>query len=168
MVVAMGPLTTGAVESIEAQSAAEEPVDDGPLAPEPPQVVIEVVPNYVGLDGEPLTPEELAFVTNELDPIDGEVPAASTDPAAVPPAATAPAAAPAGAGTPAPTTAAPAATPTAAPTTAAAAPTTAPPATAAPATAPPTTAAPVTAPPTTAAPATAPPTTAPPRSGASG
>ncbi len=168
MLVAMGPLTSAEAESADAAPVTEDALNTPVVPPTQPQVVIEVIPNYVSADGTPLTPEELAFVMNEsaVEPVDESEQAtvaaapASQDttaqPAATNPPA-APAAAPAQAPAPAPATAAPV-TPT--PTTAAPA--------AAPATAAPAAAAPATAAPTTAAPAPAPAETPPPRSGASG
>ncbi len=125
MVVAMGPLTANAAETASAESVVEDPFDSGAVPPTQPQVVIEVIPNYVSADGTPLTPDELALVTNELlaaDPADLATGAASSldtstqqaDPASAP-APTAPATAAA-----TPTTAPPVATaPAAAPATAA-------------------------------------------------
>ncbi len=184
MVVAMGPLTAEASQNDE----PPEPVTgelSSSVVPTPTEVVIEVVPNYVHPDGTPLTPEELAFVTDPTSidrtlaepTVVGAVDAAGTPPpsAAATPGSTAatpgttpsagrtaapPAPAPTPAGTA--TTAAPAAVapaPAAAPAPAPAAPLP----TAAPVTAPTTT-----APPPTAAPTTAPATTPPPRSQASG
>lgn len=166
MMVAMGPLTATEAETAGAEPVVEDPFDAGGTPPTQPEVVIEVIPNYVSADGTPLTPEELAFVTNAAptDPI-GEAPQASDsatpaspDSQTQPATASSPAAPAAAPVTVAPATAAPAAAPTTA--VPAAAPATAAPATAAPA--------PVTAAPTTAPPAPAPAETPPPRSDASG
>ncbi len=150
MVVAMGPLTGSGDEAATEPAPADDTVPTTIPPPTQPNVVIEVVPNYVSADGSAQPPEQLA-ATDETANADTSsetlTPRATTQaPASVP--TTAPAA-------------------TVAPT---AAPTTAPAATVAP-TAAPTTAAPTTAAPTTAAPTTAVPTTAapaPPRSDASG
>ena len=163
MVVAMGPLTADAqVETVEAP--IDEQVAATATPPTQPNVVIEVIPNYVET-----TP------TSELNSIEAAKLAAGTEQTPLPSAETS---------APAPTASATAAAPVAAPVAAApvvaapaptAAPAAAPTPTAAPAptapaaTAPPATAAPITVAPTTAAPApTAPPATPPPRSTASG
>jgi len=162
MVVAMGPLTADAAEDVQAEPTVDDIPDTEATVPTQPQVVIEVIPNYVSADGTPLAADELAFTSDEISedqraslesatsPVQAQ-PAGQSQQA--PPAAAAPAPAPAAA---APVTAPPVA---AAPVTA---PVTAPPATA------PVTAPPATAPPATAPPAAAPQPTPPPRSGASG
>ena len=166
MVVAMGPLTADAAEEAQAEPAVEDIPDIAVTPPTQPQVVIEVIPNYVSADGTPLSADELTFSGEETPDelaatIEPGAPSVqdqpvSTSQQAAPVAATP---APAPAATPPPTVAAaPAAAPEA----------TAPPATAPPATAPPATAPPATAPPVTAPPATAPQPTPPPRSEASG
>lgn len=163
MVVAMGPLTASAAEEALAEPVIEDPLPSEAAAPVAPQVVLEVIPNYVAPDGTPLTPEQLAALLDGA-PEDQEGEADPLAPAADPVAPAAPAT-PARPATPA-KPAAPAPAPVAAP--AAPTPATAPPATASPATASPVTAPPATVPPTTAAPAPAPAPTPPPRSDASG
>ncbi len=171
MVVAMGPLASSAGDDSDGSSedalAFAEGTSGSVAAPVTPNVVVEVIPNYVEV---PATLEELTGVDRAED-ANGAVPLAAdgpgldtADPNVVAGPASQPvpvsplpkSAAPTAAAPPA--TVAPAAAPVAPPTTTQAAPA---PTAAAPApTAPPTTAAPApTAPPTTAAPA---PTTAPP------
>ncbi len=170
MVVAMGPLTVDAAESADTDPLALAPLDLTTAPPAAPQVVVEVIPNYVSADGTPLTAEELAFIS-DLPAEAADAERISDPPSSVPPAAVQ-SAVPAPAASNAPTANAPAAAPTTAPVAAPAA--TAAPAvaapltTVAPAVAAPTTAAPPTAAPTTAAPAPAPQPTPPPRSEASG
>jgi hypothetical protein len=156
MVVAMGPLTVDAAEDAQTEPSVEDIPDVAVTPPTQPQVVIEVIPNYVSADGTPLTADELTFsavgTPDEL--------AATIEPEPVPvqdqPVLTNQQSTPA------------AATPAPAPAAAPAPPASAPPATAPPATAPPVTAPPATAPPVTAPPTTTPPPTPPPRSDASG
>ena len=82
MVLAMGPLTAGAEEALP----TEEPLDDtqlGPLLIEPPspEVVIEVVPNYVTPDGAPLQAAALdALGAAGAPPTDSVEADASTQP----------------------------------------------------------------------------------------
>ena len=168
MVVAMGPLTAGADNGVVTGDVTDDSTTVGEAAiaatvqTPPPNVVIEVVPNYVAADGSPLPdpdiPTELAFddpafaADEPVPATEAAAPAVAARPTTAPPAAAAPAPAPVDPAPASPTTAAPA---------------TEPPVTAAPATAPPVTAAPVTAAPTPEVPpATEPP--APPKSGASG
>ena len=125
MVAAMGPLTADAQAS-EAPSTSE--IDDATLSPPPttPEVIVEVIPNYITIDPTTTTPQELDDrVPPALGLSDGSPPAdlavtPSPGPAAVPaapvpgapapaPAAPTPTAAPAA--TPAPTAPAPAPTP---------------------------------------------------------
>jgi len=159
MVVAMGPLTAEGAESVADEPLTDASFDTSVAPPAEPEVVVEVIPNYVTPDGRPLTPEELALVLSgpavslAPTPDDSSLEASSTPAAQPAPPAAAPAA-PANAP-------APAATPTTAPPAAPAAAVADPPA--APVTAPP-----ATAPPATAAPAPAPQPTPPPRSEASG
>jgi hypothetical protein len=160
MVVAMGPLTGGGGETTTDTAPVDDTIPTTTPPPSQPNVVIEVVPNYVAADGSEAPPDALAAVdetanvgaNDELTPA-GQTPAAVSAPVQAPTQAT-----------PVPTTA-PAAVPAAGPAPTAA-PATTPPTTAAPATAPPTTVAPLPPPPPTAPPATAPPP--PPKSDASG
>jgi hypothetical protein len=171
MVVAMGPLTGNGEEAATDDAPADDTLPTTNPPPTQPNVVIEVVPNYVAADGSAVPPDQLAATDEVIDP------SLATDPAAetltADPSLAGPTPAPSVEPVQAPASTVPTAAPTAAPTTAppaTAAPTTAAPATPAPTVAP-TTAAPApTAAPTTAPPATAPPTTAPPppRSSASG
>ncbi len=154
MVVAMGPLTGSGDETSAEPAPADDPVPSTTPPPTQPNVVIEVVPNYVSADGSAVPPAELAATEETVNlgtTSESSAPQATTQaPTAAPTQATpVPTTIPAPAG--APNQATPA--PTAAPTTAAPAPTVAPTTAAPPPTAAPTT----TAPPPTAAPTTAPP-----------